>query len=325
MNSHSIDNRPTFTKDDELRIAMGAVDESEMIGAARSVRFKQLESKLLKQVGSASADYAMVQEADKILVCLSGGKDSYSLLSLLLEIQKRAPFSFELVALNVDQKQPNFPEHVLPNYLTKLGVPYRIVQQDTYSIVKAKIPEGQTTCSLCSRLRRGIIYRAASEMGATKIALGHHREDIVETLFLNMFFGGTLKAMPPKLFSDSGEHTIIRPLAYCAEADLARYALYQKYPIIPCDLCGSQENLQRKKIKEMLREWELQYPGRTSNLLSATRNVVASQLADTRLYDFKIGSQDSSDQDTAAPQMGGQQLWPVKFVNLDTQSDQGET
>jgi tRNA 2-thiocytidine biosynthesis protein TtcA len=221
------------------------------------------------------------------MVCLSGGKDSYTMLSILLLLQQRAPIDFRITAVNVDQKQPGFPEHVLPEYLTAQGVPFRIVEQDTYSIVKEKIPEGKTTCSLCSRLRRGILYRTAEEIGATKIALGHHREDTIETLFLNMFFGGRLKGMAPKLLSDTGEHVVIRPLVYCAERDIANYARHMEFPIIPCDLCGSQENLQRQKVKEMLAEWDKASPGRIQNIARALQTVVPSHLGDVELFDFK--------------------------------------
>jgi tRNA 2-thiocytidine biosynthesis protein TtcA len=235
----------------------------------------------------------MIEEGDHVMVCLSGGKDSYSMLSLLLDLKRRAPIRFQVTAVNVDQKQPNFPEHVLPEYLDALGVAYRIVEQDTYSVVKEKIPEGKTTCSLCSRLRRGILYRTAEEIGATKIALGHHREDMVETLFLNMFFGGRLKGMAPKLLSDDGGHVVIRPLVYCAERDLANFARIMEFPIIPCDLCGSQENLQRKKVKEMLADWERESPGRVQTIARSLRHVVPSHLGDTTLFDFnalKVGS-----------------------------------
>lgn len=248
--------------------------------------FNKLQKRLRGDVGKAIMDYHMIEAGDKVMVCLSGGKDSYTLLDILLSLQKHAPLSFELIAVNLDQKQPGFPEHVLPEYLSALGVPFHIVERDTYSIVKEKTPEGQTTCALCSRLRRGTLYGFAEEIGATKIALGHHREDIVETLFLNMFYGGKLKAMPPKLRSDDGRHVVIRPLAYCAEDDIAKYALLKNFPIIPCNLCGSQENAQRKVIKGMLREWERQHPGRIASIFSATQNIAPSQLGDRQLFDF---------------------------------------
>jgi tRNA 2-thiocytidine biosynthesis protein TtcA len=247
----------------------------------------KLEKRLCRLVGQAVVDYNMIEAGDKVMVCLSGGKDSYGLLDILLKLQRRAPVSFDIVAVNLDQKQPGFPAHVLPEYLKGLGVPFHIEEQDTYSIVKDKIPEGKTMCSLCSRLRRGILYRVADELGATRIALGHHRDDALQTLFLNMFFGGKLKAMPPKLASDDGRHVVIRPLAYVAEADLSRWAAYRQFPIIPCTLCGSQENLQRKQVGAMLREWEKKYPGRLDNMAHALQNVVPSHLADGTLHDFR--------------------------------------
>jgi tRNA 2-thiocytidine biosynthesis protein TtcA len=247
----------------------------------------KLEKRLCRLMGQAIADYNMVEDGDKVMVCVSGGKDSYALLDILMKMKQRAPVDFELVAVNLDQKQPGFPEHVLPEYLAKAGVPYHIENQDTYSIVKDKIPQGKTMCSLCSRLRRGILYRVADELGATKIALGHHRDDILQTFFLNMFFGGKLKAMPPKLVSDDGRHIVIRPLAYVAEKDLVRWAAHRQFPIIPCTLCGSQENLQRKQVAAMLREWERTHPGRIDTMFTALQNVVPSHLADGTHYDFK--------------------------------------
>jgi len=252
-----------------------------------SGNFLKLRNSLISATGKAIGDYNMIEDGDTVLVCMSGGKDSHAMLMILLALQERAPIDFKLIAMNLDQKQPNFPEHILPEYLEKLGVEYRIVEADTYSIVKEKIPEGKTTCSLCSRLRRGIIYRTAQELGANKIALGHHRDDIVQTLFLNMFFGAKLKAMPPKLATNRGEFMVIRPLAYCAEKDIASYARGMEFPIIPCDLCGSQENLQRQKVKDMLNAWELEQPGRINNIFRAMTNVEPSHLCDTELYDFK--------------------------------------
>ena len=250
------------------------------------LEFNKLQKRLRRQVGGAIADYNMIEDGDKVMVCLSGGKDSYTMLDILLSMQKTAPISFEIIAVNMDQKQPGFPEHILPQYLTELGVPFHIIEKDTYSIVKEVIPEGKTTCGLCSRLRRGTLYGFAEEIGATKIALGHHRDDIIETLFLNMFYGGKLKAMPPKLLADDRRNVLIRPLAYCKEEDIAEFAELKGFPIIPCNLCGSQENLQRQVIKQMLNDWEKQYPGRTETLFSAIKNVVPSQLADGTLFDF---------------------------------------
>jgi tRNA 2-thiocytidine biosynthesis protein TtcA len=247
----------------------------------------KLEKRLCREVGKAIVDFNMIEEGDKVMVCVSGGKDSYAMLDILLKLQKRAPIKFELIAVNLDQKQPGFPEHILPEYLKTVGVPFHIENQDTYSIVKRVIPEGKTMCSLCSRLRRGILYRVADELGATKIALGHHRDDMLQTFFLNMFFGGKLKGMPPKLVSDDGGHIVIRPLANVAEKDLIRWAAHRAFPIIPCTLCGSQENLQRKQIGNMLRDWQKQYPGRIESMFSALQNVVPSHLMDSRRYDFK--------------------------------------
>lgn len=246
----------------------------------------KLHKRLCRLVGQAIGDFNMIEAGDKVMVCLSGGKDSYALLDILLTLRDRAPIDFDIVAVNLDQKQPGFPADVLPSYLRSIDVPFHIETQDTYSIVKRLIPEGKTTCSLCSRLRRGILYRVAGELGATKIALGHHRDDIIETFFLNMFFGSKLKAMPPKLQSDDGKHIVIRPMAYVREADTERYAALRQFPIIPCDLCGSQENLQRKQIKGMLREWEKKYPGRVENIFSSLTTVVPSHLMDRSLFEF---------------------------------------
>jgi len=246
----------------------------------------KLHRRLLRLTGQAIADYSMIGEGDRVMVCLSGGKDSYALLDLLMTLRARAPVDFELIAVNLDQKQPGFPEDVLPGYLRSLGVPFRIEQQDTYSIVKRVIPEGRTMCSLCSRLRRGILYRVADEIGATRIALGHHRDDILETFFLNLFFGGRLKAMPPKLVSDDGRHVVIRPLAYVKEADLAGYAQWRDFPIIPCTLCGSQQNMERRQVKALMREWEKRFPGRVETIFSALGRVAPSHLLDRSLHDF---------------------------------------
>ncbi len=256
--------------------------------AAAKVEFEnnKLSKRLHRQVGQAIADFNMIEPGDKVMVCLSGGKDSYALLDILMSLRQRAPVPFEIVAVNLDQKQPGFPEHVLPEYLGKVGVPFHIENQDTYSIVKRLVPEGKTLCSLCSRLRRGILYRVAKELGCTKIALGHHRDDILQTLFMNMFFGSKMKGMPPKLVSDNGQHIIIRPLAYVAETDLERWAQVQQYPIIPCSLCGSQENLQRAQIKAMIREWDRQYPGRIDNMFTAMGSIVPSHMMDRNLYPF---------------------------------------
>ena len=253
---------------------------------AQSNNFKKLQAQLRAAVGKAIADYAMIGAGDRVMVCLSGGKDSYTLLDLLLSLQRNAPVRFEIIAVNLDQKQPGFPARVLPDYLTGLGVPFHVIEQDTYAVVKRVIPEGKTMCGLCSRLRRGALYRYAAENGVTKIALGHHRDDVVETLFLNLFFGGRLKAMPPKLLSEDRRHIVIRPLAYVPERLIARYAQARKFPIIPCTLCGSQTTLQRRAVKQMLRAWEAEFPGRVESIFAALRNVAGSQLADPQLFDF---------------------------------------
>lgn len=250
-------------------------------------RFNKLQKRLRRNVGNAIADYNMIEEGDRVMVCLSGGKDSYALLDILINLQQSAPIAFDLVAVNMDQKQPGFPAHVLPDYLESLDLEYYVVEQDTYSIIKAKIPEGKTTCGLCSRLRRGTLYAFAEKIGATKIALGHHRDDIVETLFLNMFHGSKLAAMPPKLRSDDGRNIVIRPLAYCQERDLAKYADVKQFPIIPCNLCGSQDNLQRQQVKQMLRDWERASPGRVAGIFRSLQNVALSQLADRGRFDFE--------------------------------------
>lgn len=261
--------------------------------AKQVYNFNKLQKRLRRNVGEAITDFNMIEDGDRVMVCLSGGKDSYAMLDILRNLQAHAPISFEIVAVNLDQKQPGFPEHVLPAYLDGLGVEYKIVEEDTYSIVKDKIPEGKTTCSLCSRLRRGILYRTATELGATKIALGHHRDDILETLLLNMFYGGTMKSMPPKLVSDDGKHVVIRPLAYAKEKDLIRFAEAREFPIIPCNLCGSQENLQRQAIKSMLQDWDKRFPGRIESMFRSVQNLVPSHLMDHQQFDFKSINRDS--------------------------------
>ncbi|AXR08473.1 tRNA 2-thiocytidine(32) synthetase TtcA [Salinimonas sediminis] len=293
--------------------------------------FNKLQKRLRRNVGKAIADFGMIEANDKVMVCLSGGKDSYTMLDILLFLRGIAPIHFDIIAVNLDQKQPGFPEHILPQYLDELGVEYKIVEEDTYSIVKEKVPEGKTTCSLCSRLRRGILYRTATELGATKIALGHHRDDMLETLFLNMFHGGKLKSMPAKLVSDNGQHIVIRPLAYCNEADIEKYAQAAEFPIIPCNLCGSQENLQRQNIKHMLQDWNRRFPGRIESMFRAIQNVAPSHLLDRNLHDFQaISTTDGpvADGDTAfdtpafdtfnaAAQDSEQaEVSPVQIVNL---------
>ncbi len=268
-------------------------EEAPLNGAGPAARTKlerealKLEKRLCRQVGQAIADFNMIEAGDRVMVCLSGGKDSYAMLDVLMKLQRRAPVPFELVAVNLDQKQPGFPAHILPEYLRDLGIEHHIETQDTYSIVKAKIPEGKTTCSLCSRLRRGILYSVARRLKCNKIALGHHRDDMLQTFFLNMFFGGKLKGMPPKLTSDNGEFVVIRPLAFVAEQDLIDWAEHRQFPIIPCNLCGSQENLQRQVVGNMLRDWEKKFPGRVETMFTALQNVVPSHLMDSALHDFK--------------------------------------
>ena len=256
------------------------------LGEKQRYEFNKLQKRLRRLTGEAIARYRMIEEGDRVMVCLSGGKDSYTLLDMLLSLRVNAPVHFDIVAVNLDQKQPGFPEDVLPGYLSARGVPFHIIEKDTYSIVKRVIPEGKTTCGLCSRLRRGMLYRYAGEHGITKIALGHHRDDILETFFLNLFHGGSLKAMPPKLLSDNRRHIVIRPLAFCKEKDIARYAQVKDFPVIPCNLCGSQQNLQRQAMKEMLQSWEKKTPGRSETIFSALQNVAPSQLADVALFDF---------------------------------------
>ncbi|AOE50434.1 tRNA 2-thiocytidine(32) synthetase TtcA [Kangiella sediminilitoris] len=260
------------------------------------LEFNKLQKRLRRNVGKAIMDFSMIEDGDKVMVCLSGGKDSYTLLDILMNLQKSAPVSFELIAVNLDQKQPGFPEEILPNYLSSIDVPFEIIEEDTYSVVKRVIPEGKTTCGLCSRLRRGVIYGWAERNGITKIALGHHRDDMIETLFLNMFFGGSMKSMPPKLKSDDGKHIVIRPLAYCKEKDIAEFAKAKEFPIIPCNLCGSQENLQRQNIKHMLQDWDRKYPGRVETIFKAMSNVAPSHLSDKELYDFQGLTQDAMTQ-----------------------------
>ena len=250
------------------------------------LEYNKLQKRLRRHAGNAIVDFSMIEQGDKVMVCVSGGKDSYAMLDILISLQRSAPVDFELVAVNLDQKQPGFPEEVLPAYLSRLDIPFYVLEKDTYSIVKEVVPEGKTTCGLCSRLRRGNLYGFAQQIGATRIALGHHRDDIVETLFLNMFFAGKLKAMPPKLLSDDKKNVVIRPLAYCRESDLSRLAQYKEFPIIPCNLCGSQENLQRKQVKKMLADWEREYPGRTESIFRSLCNVSPSQLGDRQLFDF---------------------------------------
>ena len=294
---------------------------SDVLSQKQQFSFRKLKKSLRHSTGKAIADYNMIEEGDRIMVCLSGGKDSYTMLDILLELRKAAPINFEIIAVNLDQKQPDFPEHILPEYLQKLGVHYHIVEEDTYSIVQEKIPEGKTTCSLCSRLRRGILYRTAKEFGATKIALGHHRDDLLATMMLNMFFGGKLKSMPAKLVSDSGEHVVIRPLAYCKEKEIEAYAKFKAFPIIPCNLCGSQPNLQRQIIKNMLNEWETQFPDRLETMFTAMQNVVPSHLADTELFDFKAINKDSGIIDGGDIAFDKPELHPQKQENtpLETQ------
>ena len=275
--------------------SVGTTEAAENQAERKSrTEFNKLQKRLRRNVGKAIEDYRMIEDGDKIMVCLSGGKDSYTMLEILMSLQKSAPVNFELIAVNMDQKQPGFPAHILPAYLEKVGVPYHIIEKDTYSVVKEIIPEGKTTCGLCSRLRRGTLYGFAESIGANKIALGHHRDDIIETLFLNMFHGGKLKAMPPKLLSDDKKHVLIRPLAYCKEKDIEKFSAEKEFPIIPCNLCGSQENLQRQNIKGMLAQWEKEQPGRSENIFAAVCNVAPSQLGDRELWNFE-GLQDEQD------------------------------
>ncbi|WP_339770384.1 tRNA 2-thiocytidine(32) synthetase TtcA [uncultured Paraglaciecola sp.] len=286
--------------------------------SSTALNFKKLTTKLRRKTGQAIADFNMIEEGDKVMVCLSGGKDSYTMLDILLHMQRSAPISFSIIAVNLDQKQPGFPEHILPNYLDNLAVDYTIIEEDTYSIVVDKVPEGKTTCSLCSRLRRGILYTNAVRLGVTKIALGHHRDDMLETLFLNMFHNGRLKSMPPKLTSDDGRNVVIRPLAYCSEQDIADYAFHKGFPIIPCNLCGSQENLQRKQVKAMLAQWNTQFPGRIETMFKALQNVVPSHLADPTAFNFADLSQHQLGKDEGDLAFDPVDLKPVQ--NYDTQA-----
>lgn len=274
----------------------------------QQTQLSKLEKKLRRNVGQAIAEYNMIEDGDRIMVCLSGGKDSYALLSILMLLKESAPINFSLIAVNLDQKQPGFPEHILPEYLESIGVEYKIVEEDTYAIVKDKIPEGKTTCSLCSRLRRAVLYKAAKELGATKIALGHHRDDMIETLMLNMFYGGKMKAMPAKLVSDNGEHVVIRPLAFCKESELIQYGQLKQFPIIPCNLCGSQPNLQRQNIKAMLNQWSELHPGRIESMFTAMKNIVPSHMCDGDLFDFK-----NIDADVELPH-GGDTAFDQEFM-----------
>jgi tRNA 2-thiocytidine biosynthesis protein TtcA len=296
--------QPSNPVQEHLPSGAAPASSQSPFGDSRKASYNQnkLRKRLRRLTGQAIADYNMIEAGDRVMVCLSGGKDSYTMLDILLHLQRSAPIDFEIIAVNLDQKQPGFPEHILPEYLEAMGVPYYILERDTYSVVRSVIPEGKTTCGLCSRLRRGTLYGFAEQIGAHKIALGHHRDDIVETLFLNMFFGGKLKAMPPKLLSDDKQNIVIRPLAYCKESDIERYAAQQDFPIIPCNLCGSQENLQRVEIKKMLREWERQFPGRTETIFKSLNNVSPSQLADRELFDFEtLSLQRESDDDVSLP------------------------
>jgi len=310
---------------DTQAIAMFSASEtpSSATPAMSKLEFNKLQKRLRRHTGQAIEDFQMIEEGDRVMVCLSGGKDSYTMLDILMNLQKSAPVSFELIAVNMDQKQPGFPEHVLPEYLETLGIEYYIVNKDTYSIVKEKIPEGKTTCGLCSRLRRGTLYGFAEQIGATKIALGHHKDDIVQTLFLNMFYGSRMAAMPPKLLSDDKRNVIIRPLAYCREADIERFSAYKAFPIIPCNLCGSQENLQRQNIRKMLLEWEKQDGSRIEKIFSAMQNIAPSQLADRDLFDFTNLNIDRSAEREAHPfdaaqsiDAGGPQSLPFVEVRL---------
>lgn len=291
------------------------IDTDVSLDKKTTLRLNKLQKRLRREMGKAIADFNMIEDGDKVMVCLSGGKDSYAMLDILMNLQRSAPISFDLVAVNLDQKQPGFPEHVLPEYLDSIGIEYHIVERDTYSIVKSVVPEGKTTCALCSRLRRGTLYGFAEEIGANKIALGHHRDDILETFFLNMFYGGKLKGMPPKLVSDDGKNMVIRPLAYAREKDIADYAELRGFPIIPCNLCGSQDGLQRQVIKEMLQSWDKQSPGRIETMFRSLQNVVPSHLSDTQLFDF--ASLQLGYQHGIGPEMGGQKSTDMsEMINI---------
>ena len=288
---NAVNDNPWIAEEAEAADAAAAQNAGEEAGKPGKIKIEReqikLEKRLCREVGKAIVDFNMIEEGDKIMVCMSGGKDSYTMLDILRKLQKRAPVKFDLVAVNLDQKQPGFPDHILPEYFKSIGVEYHIETQDTYSVVKRVVPEGKTTCGLCSRLRRAILYKVADELGCTKVALGHHRDDIVQTMMLNMFYGGRMKGMPPKLVSDNGKHVVIRPLAYVPEKDTARWAQYQNFPIIPCNLCGSQDGLQRVVIGEMLREWEKKFPGRIESMFRAMGNIVTTHMMDPLLHDFK--------------------------------------
>ena len=290
-----------------------------------TLEFNKLQKRIRRNVGNAITDYNMIEDNDVVMACMSGGKDSFAMLDILLGLQKVAPIKFEVIAVNLDQKQPGFPEHILPAYLESLNIPYYIVDKDTYSVVKEKIPEGKTTCSLCSRLRRGILYRTAKELGATKIALGHHRDDMLETLFLNMFYGGKMKSMPAKLVSDNGEHIVIRPLAYCKEKDIEKYSVARQFPIIPCNLCGSQDGLQRQVVKEMLQDWDKRFPGRIETMFQAMQNIVPSHMVDKNLFDFAGLSKDTElpERDTAFDKQSVPAI-PVGLVNDEDDEQQSD-
>ncbi len=273
--------------------SLSLTSSNQGISPSQKSQYVKLEKKLRRNVGQAIAQYNMIEDGDRVMVCLSGGKDSYAMLSILMLLKQSAPIDFSIIAVNLDQKQPGFPKHILPQYLESLGIEYKIVEEDTYSVVKEKVPEGKTTCSLCSRLRRAILYKTAKSVGATKVALGHHRDDMIETLMLNMFYGGKIKAMPAKLVSDNGEHVVIRPLAFCKESDLIQYSHFKQFPIIPCNLCGTQPNMQRQNIKAMLNEWHESFPGRIESMFTAMQNVVPSHLCDSELFDFANITQQS--------------------------------